>query len=58
MRVEPVEIYSDQTNAAVMRHPDRHFPGVLVQGDTLWTMCGRADEACKNRRAVLDEENL
>jgi len=56
MRVEPVEIDSDQTHAAVMRHPDSQFPGVLVQGDTLWTMCCRADEACKNGRAVFDEE--
>ena len=35
MKIEPVEIYSDASNAAVMRHPGRHFPGVLVQGDTL-----------------------
>jgi len=36
MREQAVEIYySDATNAAVMRHPDRRFPGVLMQGDTL-----------------------
>ncbi|MDR6860213.1 DUF6959 family protein [Variovorax guangxiensis] len=35
MRKEQVEIYSDTGNAAVLRHPDRHFPGCLVQGDTL-----------------------
>jgi hypothetical protein len=35
MRTEPVEIYSDASNAAVMRHPGRQFPGVLIQGDTL-----------------------
>lgn len=35
MRIEPVEIYSDETNAAIMRHPDRRFPGMLIQGDTL-----------------------
>jgi hypothetical protein len=56
MRIEPVEIYSDETNAAVMRHPGRRFPGILVQGDTLWTLCSRADEACKNGRSVLDDE--
>jgi hypothetical protein len=47
MRVEPVEIYSDQTNSAVMRHPGRRFPGVLVQGDTLYTLCHRVDAACQ-----------
>ena len=47
MRVESVEIYSDQTNAAVLRHPGRAFPGVLVQGDSLHDLCARADKACQ-----------
>jgi hypothetical protein len=47
MRVEEIEVYSDATNAAVMRHPGRRFPGVLVQGDTLHSLCYRADVACK-----------
>lgn len=47
MRQEPVEILSDHTNAAVMQHPDRRFPGVLVQGDTLYSLCRQADEACR-----------
>jgi hypothetical protein len=47
MRVERVEILADRTNAAVMRHPDRRFPGVLIQGDTLYTLCQGADAACR-----------
>jgi hypothetical protein len=47
MRVEPVEILSDQTNAAVMRHPGRRFPGVLIQGDTLYSLCQQADRICR-----------
>ena len=47
MRTEPVEIFSDATNAAIMRHPDRRFPGILVQGDTLYSMFRRADAACR-----------
>lgn len=47
MRSEKVEILSDQTNAAVMRHPGRAFPGVLVQGDSLYLLCQRADLACE-----------
>jgi hypothetical protein len=46
MRIEPVEIYSDETNAAVMRHPERAFPGYLMQGDTLYLLCLDADEVC------------
>ena len=48
MRIERVEILSDRTNAAVMRHPGRKFPGVLVQGDTLSNYCRIADDACQN----------
>ena len=47
MRSESVEILSDETNAAVMRHPDRAFPGILIQGDSLYTLCSRADHACQ-----------
>ena len=47
MRTEAVEIYSDQINAAVLRHPERRFPGVLVQGDTLHHLCSQADSACQ-----------
>jgi hypothetical protein len=46
MRSEKVEILSDKTNAAVMRHPSRRFPGVLIQGDTLYSLCQEADLAC------------
>jgi predicted RNase H-like HicB family nuclease len=38
MRKESVEIYSDASNAAVLRHPGRSYPGVLLQGDTLQTL--------------------
>jgi len=56
MRVEPVEIYSDKTNAAIMRHPGRNFPGVLVQGDTLLLLSNRADWLCKTLREEIDSE--
>jgi hypothetical protein len=57
MHVEQIGIYSDATNAAILQHPARRFPGVLVQGDTLWTLCHRADAACANSRGRLDSES-
>lgn len=36
-RVE-VELFSDGGNNAVVRMPGRRFPGVLVQGDSLWVL--------------------
>jgi hypothetical protein len=47
MRVEQVEILSDAPNRAVLRHPGRHFPGLLVQGDTLFSLCANADLLCQ-----------
>jgi len=46
MHVESVEIFDDTSNRAVMRHPGRHFPGVLVQGDSLYLLCCSADDVC------------
>ena len=56
VRTEVVEILSDTTNAAVMRHPGRKFPGVLVQGDTLYSLCQSADFACSRARSKVDDE--
>jgi hypothetical protein len=62
MRTEQVEIYSDATNAAVMRHPGRRFPGVLVQGDTLRGLVNQlagiiecAEDLDEDSRGELDD---
>ena len=52
MRTEPVDIYSDLSNSAVMRHPQRSFPGVLIQGDTLHRLCLMADAACEGANSL------
>jgi hypothetical protein len=55
-RTEEVEIFSDATNGAIMRHPGRRFPGVLVQGDTLYTWCQSLDVICEAARSSLNED--
>jgi hypothetical protein len=55
MRTEPVEIYSDSTNAAIMRHPDRKFPGTLIQGDTLYSLSKLAAGALAGAEAETDQ---
>lgn len=35
MKELTVLLYGEQTNNAVLKLPDRKYPGVLVQGDTL-----------------------
>ena len=55
MKTESVEIYSDASNMAVMKHPGRAFPGVLVQGDTLHSMVASLRYVVGNG-GCLDEE--
>jgi hypothetical protein len=57
MHVEKVEIYSDKSNSAVLRHPGRKFPGVLIQGDNLHSLCQMADKACSDGQASLAPES-
>jgi hypothetical protein len=42
VRTEPVEIYDDTSNFAILRHPGRRFPGSLIQGDSLSILVGEA----------------
>jgi hypothetical protein len=54
MKIEPVEIYSDKTNAAIMRHPGRKHPGILIQGDNLNLLCMIADGLCAGVEPKVD----
>lgn len=56
-RVE-VEIYSDASNLAVMRHPGRRLPGSLIQGDSLLILVQEAEELCAVVRGSGDKEAL
>ncbi len=56
MRTDNVEIFSDDTNMAVMRHPARRFPGTLIQGDSLHSMCSSAERICGAARVSLEPE--
>ena len=55
MRTEPVDIYSEAGNAAVLRHPGRRFPGCLLQGDTLDGLV-RALERVQQEQAQLSSD--
>jgi hypothetical protein len=38
-----VEIFTDQGNGAVLRLPNRKYPGLLLQGDTLRNLIAMAE---------------
>jgi predicted RNase H-like HicB family nuclease len=57
MQTEPVEIYSELSNYAIVRMPGRSFPGCVIQGDSLKILlrhAQRVSELVKNS----DDEDL
>jgi DNA-binding GntR family transcriptional regulator len=56
MKAELVEIYSDASNLAVMRHPGRRFPGSLIQGDSLFILVDEARQLYDAVKNSGDEE--
>ncbi len=54
--IAETEIYSDATNAAVMRHPDHAEPGSLLQGDTLSSLYHRTCDIARDLNAGEMEE--
>ncbi len=45
MKRMTVEAFTEPVNYAVVRLPERKFPGVVVQGDSLWSIFSLAQEA-------------
>lgn len=43
METIEVEIFTDRGNGAVLRLPNRKFPGLLLQGDTLVNLAAMAE---------------
>jgi len=56
MRVEKVEVYSHATNSAIIRMPERKFPGVLIQGDSLSILFAETMELVEALATSKDEE--
>ena len=42
MELRTLEVYSEDTNYAVIKPPDRNFPGAVIQGDSLSILCNLA----------------
>ena len=42
MRIEPLEVYTDDSNYAIIKPPGRKYPGCVIQGDSLRIICGLA----------------
>jgi hypothetical protein len=55
-RVE-IEMFSESVNCPVVRMPERMYPGVVLQGDSLAILRGMAEEVIELCQAG-DRENL
>lgn len=48
MKVEPFEVYSTDSNYAVIKPPGRSYPGAVIQGDSLGILCRNALDVVKH----------
>ena len=53
-----VELLSGQPNAAVLRLPLRQYPGILLQGDSLYIIHGMVEEALDAAKAGSPRDDL
>jgi hypothetical protein len=42
MKIELLEVYSSDSNYAVIKPPGRNYPGCVIQGDSLAALCRTA----------------
>jgi catechol 2,3-dioxygenase-like lactoylglutathione lyase family enzyme len=59
MEIQPLEVYATDSNYAIIKPPGRHFPGCVIQGDTLRNLCRIATRVAERLRDLhLKDEEL
>lgn len=60
MKTEPLEVYSSESNYAIVKPPGRRLPGCVIQGDSLSILCGHARTIADvaSRADIASEEFL
>ena len=60
MNIEPLEVFAEDVNYAVIKAPGRSYPGCLIQGDSLAILCRMSREIAKQATAagINDQELL
>lgn len=56
MKEISIELLTDQSNGAVVRLPERQFPGIVIQGDTLSRFVSDLQEIRERAEATNDPE--
>ena len=60
MEIEPLEVYARDPNYAVIRPPGRNYPGCVIQGDSLASLCRMANSIARYaaNTEIADEDFL
>jgi hypothetical protein len=59
MKLLELEVFSEESNHAVVRAPGRKFPGAVIQGDSLSILCTEAREISRRLKTLcVDDEEL
>lgn len=56
MEPERIDVYSHAMNSCVVKMPERQFPGVVIQGDSLSALLDRALEIVEKLDGTPDED--
>lgn len=56
MKKITVEMFTGQGNYAVLRLPERNYPGVIFQGDTVATICSNLENIRQQARKIKNQE--
>ena len=56
MEIKPIEVYSEDTNVAIVRAPGRQFPGSVIQGDSLSILLSNAKDVWEKVKDSNDED--
>ena len=59
MIIQPLEVYSSESNYAVIKPPGRNYPGCVIQGDSFGRLCRTALNIVRLvRQSDLKNEDL
>jgi len=60
MEIEQLEVYAPDSNYAIIKLPGRNYPGCVIQGDSLATLCRLAQDiaSCVHDGNTMSESFL
>ena len=57
MDIEPLEVFARDSNFAVIKPPGRNYPGAVIQGDSLASLCRTALQLARHVDSLSNAPN-